>query len=241
MEFDYIEMGDCLELMNNIPDGSIDMILCDLPYGTTRNKWDSIVPLPELWAAYKRIAKKNAAVCLFSQPPFDKALGISNISKLRYEWIWVKDNGTGFLNANRMPLKKTENILVFYDTLPVYHPQMTEGKPYKNKQGSGSENWNYNRDQGGHITENNGTRYPVNVLNFNRDQQGYHTTQKPVALLEYLIRTYTDPGAVVLDNCMGSGSTCVACVNTDRHYIGFEREAKYFEIACQRLDEAESG
>ena len=236
MEYDYIDCGDCLELMKEIPDGSIDMILCDLPYGTTRNKWDSVIPFEPLWEQYNRIIKDNGAIVLFAQPPFDKMLGVSNINMLKYEWIWEKEAGTGFLNANKMPLKKSENILVFYKNLPTYNPQKTVGKPYKCKQGGDSNNYgDYDRV----VTENDGDRFPTNIIKFNRDKNKVHPTQKPVALLEYLIRTYTNEGDIVLDNCMGSGSTCVAAVNTGRHYIGFEKEPKYFDIACQRLDEVE--
>ena len=230
--------GDCLELMKDIPDGSIDMILCDLPYGTTRNKWDSTIPFESLWGQYERIIKDNGAIVLFSQPPFDKALSMSNIKLFRYEWIWEKDNATGFLNANRMPLKKTENILVFYKQLPIYNPQKTAGKPYKCKQGSGSSSWNYDESQGGYVTENNGDRFPTNIIKFNRDKDKFHPTQKPVALLEYLIKTYTNEGDTVLDNCMGSGSTGVACVNTGRKFIGMEMDDTYYEIAKQRIDNA---
>ena len=235
-----IRLGDCLELMKDIPDGSVDMILCDLPYGTTKNKWDSIIQLDELWKHYERIIKDNGAIVLFAQTPFDKVLGCSNLKLLRYEWIWVKESGTGFLNAKKMPLKNSENILVFYKSLPTYNPQMTAGKPYKCKQGSGSSNWNYNQDCGGHITENNGERYPVNVIKFNRERNTQHPTQKPVALLEYLIKIYTNPGEVVLDNCMGSGSTGVACVNTNRRFIGIELDEGYFNIAKKRIEEAQN-
>lgn len=235
MRLNYIDCIDCLEGMKEIPDGSVDMVLCDLPYGTTQNKWDSVIPFQTLWAEYDRVCKPNAAVVLFAQPPFDKQLAVSNLRDFRYEWIWEKDNATGFLNANKMPLKKTENILVFYKALPTYNPQKTPGKPYKCKQGSGSSSWNYDETQGGYITENNGDRYPVNVLHFNRDRERAHPTQKPVALCEYLIKTYTDPGEVVLDNCMGSGTTAVACVRTGRNFIGFELDEKYHAITLQRI------
>lgn len=233
-----LKQGDCLELMKDIPDGSIDMILCDLPYGTTKNKCDSIIPLDELWKHYERIIKDNGAIVLFSQPPFNIVLGCSNLKMFRYEWIWEKESGTGFLNAKKMPLKNSENILVFYKSLPTYNQQMSAGKPYKCKQGRGSSNWNYNEDCGGHVTENNGERYPLNIIKFNRDRNTVHPTQKPVALLEYLVKTYTNEGEVVLDNCMGSGSTGVACVNTGRKFIGMELDEKYFAIAKQRIEEA---
>ena len=230
--------GDCLELMKDIPDKSIDLILCDLPYGTTRNKWDSPIQIDELWYEYKRIIKDNAAIVLFAQPPFDKILGSSNIEMLRYEWIWQKDNETGFLNSKKMPLKIHENILVFYKKLPRYNPQMRTGfKPYKCVQGSGSSNWNYNEEFGGHVSESNGERYPVDVINFKKES-GLHPTQKPVPLLEYLIKTYTNEGDTVLDNCMGSGSTGVACVNLNRNFIGMELKQEYFDIAVERINDA---
>lgn len=232
-----IRQGDCLELMKEIPDKSIDMILCDLPYGTTRNNWDSIIPFDELWKHYSRIIKDNGAIVLFSQPPFDKVLACSNLKLFRYEWIWQKDQGTGFLNANRMPLKLHENILVFYKKLPTYNPQKTQGKPYKKKQNKKSSNYGYFVDCGTDNTD--GLRYPVDIIKFNK-QTGYHPTQKPVALNEYLIKTYTNEGETVLDNCMGSGSAGVACVNTNRNFIGFELNEGYFDIANKRIEEAEN-
>lgn len=225
--------------MKDIPDGSVDMILCDLPYGTTRNRWDTVIELDRLWEQYDRIIKENGAILLFAQLPFDKVLGMSHLKSLRYEWIWEKDNGTGFLNANKMPLKKTENILVFYKKAPTYNPQKTIGKPYVCKRGSGSASWNYNRSQGGYVTKNDGERFPTNLIKFNRDSEKFHPTQKPVPLLEYLIKTYTNPGEVVLDNCMGSGSTGVACVNTKRTFIGMELDKEYFDIAVRRIAEAQ--
>ena len=215
--------------MKWLPSGSVDMILCDLPYGTTRNKWDSIIPLDDLWGHYKRIIKKNGAIVLFAQTPFDKVLGASNLEMLKYEWVWQKENGTGFLNAKKMPMKIHENILVFYQELPTYNPQMRTGfKPYTQKSGRGSSNYG---EQVSVVTENSGERYPIDVLEFPRDKGKLHPTQKPVALLEYLIRTYTDEGDTVMDNCMGSGSTGVACVNTRRNFIGIELDPNYFETA----------
>ena len=228
--------GDCLELMKNIPDGSIDMILCDLPYGTTRNKWDSIIPLDRLWEQYERIIKDNGCIALFAQTPFDKVLGVSNLKLLKYEWIWEKDNGTGFINAKKMPLKLHENILIFYKKLPTYNPQMRKGfKPYSQKNGRGSSNYG---EQIRVVTENNGDRYPVDIIAFKRDRDKLHPTQKPVALLEYLIKTYTSESETVLDNCMGSGSTGVACANSNRRFIGMELEEKYFKLAKQRIEGA---
>lgn len=228
--------GDCLELMKDIPDKSIDMILCDLPYGTTaRNKWDCVIEYELLWEQYERIIKENGAICLFAQAPFDKTLACSNLTLFRYEWIWVKQQGTGHLNAKKMPMKAHENVLVFYKKLPTYNPQMREGKPYVCKSGRGSTNY---REQKSVITENSGFRYPLDVLSFQSDK-GLHPTQRPVALLEYLIKTYTNDGETVLDNCMGSGSTGIACINTNRNFIGIELDPTYFETAKKRLEEAE--
>lgn len=232
-----IKQGDCLELMKDIPDESIDMILCDLPYGTTKNKWDSVIPLNKLWKSYERIIKDNGAIVLFSQMPFSAELVHSNLKLFKYEWIWRKDNGTGFLNAKKMPLKIHENILVFYKKLPLYNPQMRTGfKPYKCKQGRHSTN--YGAYEQGHITESNGERYPIDIIKFKKDS-GLHPTQKPVELLEYLIKTYTNENETVLDNCMGSGSTGVACVNTNRNFIGYELDEHYFQIAKERLEQHE--
>jgi len=230
--------GDCLELMKDIPDGSIDMILCDLPYGVTRNEWDVPIPFEPLWQHYERITKENAAIILFSQMPFTVSLAQSNAALFRYEWVYKKRNPVGFLNSHKMPLKAHENILVFYKKLPVYNPQFWFGKPYKKKkQGHGSSNYG----KANLITEarSEGKRYPIDVLEFNNaTSRGLHPTQKPVALLEYLIRTYTNEGETVLDNCMGSGSTGVACVNTCRSFIGIELDEGYFETAKRRIESA---
>ena len=226
--------GDCLELMKDIPDGSVDMVLCDMPYGTTRNNWDRVIPIDSLWKEYKRVVKKNGAIVLFAQTPFDKILGASNLDMLKYEWIWEKSQGTGHLNAKKMPMKAHENVLVFYKRLPTYNPQMREGKPYTCKSGRGSTNY---RELKSVITENKGYRYPIDILKFNSDK-GFHPTQKPVELCEYLIKTYTNEGETVLDNCMGSGSTGAACVNTNRQFIGIELDEGYFNIAKKRIEEA---
>ena len=226
--------GDCLELMKTIPDKSIDAIICDLPYGTTSNKWDSIINLDDLWAQYKRICK--GAIVLTAQTPFDKVLGCSNLKMLKYEWIWVKENGTGFLNAKKAPLKNHENVLIFYEKQPTYNLQMRTGfKPYTQKAGRASSN--YRPQIGNVITENNGDRYPLSVFEFKRDKDKVHPTQKPVALMEYLVKTYTNQGDIVLDNCMGSGTTGVACKNLGRKFIGIEQDPNYFEIARKRIYE----
>ena len=233
--------GDCLEIMKDIPDKSIDMILCDLPYGTTRNKWDSVLSLDELWEQYERIIKDNGAIVLFAQTPFDKVLGCSNLKMLRYEWIWEKTSATGHLNAKKMPMKAHENILVFYKKLPTYNPQKTAGHKRKVSKAEHKINCVKTPNYGEHglTTYDSTERYPRSVQVFKTDKQkeSLHPTQKPVALLEYLIKTYTNEGETVLDNCMGSGSTGVACLNTNRKFIGIEKDDKYFDIACNRINE----
>lgn len=232
--------GDCLELMKDIPDGSIDMILCDLPYGTTKNKWDSVIDLGQMWNQYKRIIKPNGCIALFAQNPFGAELICSNRKMFRYELIWEKTPCTGFLNANRMPLRAHENILVFYKKLPTYNPQMEKGKLH-GRGGYGRLTSNYgNFDTTKRI--NADEYYPRDIMRFRAEncfggsRSRLHPTQKPVPLLEYLIKTYTDPGQVVLDNCMGSGSTGVACVNTGRDFIGIELDPGYFETAKNRIE-----
>jgi DNA modification methylase len=234
--------GDCFEWMPQIENKSIDMILCDLPYGTTQNKWDSILPLDLLWSEYERIIKDNGVVVLFAQTPFDKVLGASNIKLLKYEWIWKKDRGTGHLNAKKMPMKAHENILVFYKRTPTYNPQKTTGhKPLNNFYTSHSGS-NYGKAQKGVSGGGNTDRYPVSIIQFNTVNNyksgRVHPTQKPVDLLEYLIKTYTKDGDIVLDNCIGSGSTAVACLNTSRNFIGIEKEWTYCEIANERVNDA---
>lgn len=238
MNYDYIEQGDCLELMKKIPDGSVDMILCDLPYGTTKNKWDNVIPFDSLWTQYERIIKDNGAVVLFCDGLFTANLIKSNVRMWRYNLIWDKQRGCDFLNANVKPLKSHEDIAVFYKKKPIYNKQVWYSTPYKRtKNGSLSDNYGDRKEAWSESTD--GARNPLTILSFARDGDRSHPTQKPVALLEYLIKTYTNEGDIVLDNCMGSGSTCIAAVNTNRHYIGFELDEKYFQIACQRLDEVE--
>lgn len=235
-----LQQGDCLELMKDIPDKSIDMILCDLPYGTNRNRWDTVIPFDELWKQYKIIIKDHGAICLFGQEPFSSVMRLSNLKMYCYNWTWtwIKDSGTGFLNAHRMPLKNSELISVFYKKLPVYNSQMRKGfKPYVIKQGE-TKSSNYGK-QTGALTKSNGERYPLETIHFKRDKDKQHPTQKPVALLEYLIKTYTNGNETVLDNTMGSGSTGVSCVNTGRNFIGMELDPKYFKIAKNRITEAE--
>ena len=237
MENVQLYQGDCLEEMKNIPDKSIDMILCDLPYGTTRNKWDTVIDLDLLWSQYERIIKDNGAIVLFAQVPFNIVLGYSNLKLLKYEWIWEKEQGTGHLNAKKMPLKSHENIMVFYKKSPTYNPQMV-GNEVRTVKRSGNKSKTTNYGDFIEIKESTYIgRYPKDIIKFNKDK-GYHPTQKPVALLEYLIKTYTNEGEIVLDNCMGSGSTGVACQNTGRKFIGIELDDKYFEISKSRLNEA---
>ena len=241
---DYkLYQGDCLEVMDKlIEEGAkVDAIITDPPYGTTACKWDSIIPLDEMWERLNKLIKPNGAIILFAQTPFDKVLGASNLKMLRYEWIWEKEQGTGGLNANKMPLKKHENILIFYKKLPTYHPQFTYGTPYKIKRDyNDSEVYGKTGTRDGYISNNEGKRYLVSIIKFNREmKKRYHRTQKPVALLEYLIKTYTNEGDLILDFTMGSGSTGVACLNTNRKFIGIELDENYFNIAKERIEDTE--
>lgn len=231
--------GDCLEIMKDIPAESIDMILCDLPYGTTKNKWDSIIPLEKLWEQYNRIIKSDGAIVLFSQIPFTIELAKSNIKDLKYEWIWEKEQGTGHLNAKKMPMKAHENILVFYKKLPTYNPQWEYGKPYIATYSTHSSNYGKQKDSVTTISD--GRRYPKDIIKIKKAKtdKHLHPTQKPVVLLEYLIKTYTNENETVLDNCMGSGSTGVACKNTNRNFIGIELDEKYYNIAKERIQDLE--
>ena len=234
-----LHQGDCLELMKDIPDGSIDMILCDLPYGTTECKWDSIIPLDKLWEQYMRIIKENGVVVLTSAQPFTTKLIESNRKHYKYNWYWLKNMVTGFCFAKYQPMRKVEDVCVFYKKMPKYNPQgLVEIKNPKPKVRKKMErnDWIYRDTLNGEFTPQ-WTNYPNNVLEF-KSERGYHPTQKPVSLFEYLIKTYTDEEMVVLDNCMGSGTTGVACVNTNRRFIGMELDEKYFNIARQRIEEA---
>lgn len=243
MQFDIIYNQECIAGMaEHLPDESVDMILCDLPYGITHNEWDTLIPYDQLWQQYHRVLKPNKVVALFSQCPFDKTLAMSNIDELKYEWIWVKTQGRGFLNANVRPLVQHETILIFStgtaspsssdDTRMPFYPQYDIGTPYVAIRGSASQNYGAQRMT---TTVNEGVRYPTSVIKFNNDACKHHPTQKPVNLLEYLILTYTKQGDVVLDNCMGSGSTALACLNTGRHYVGFELNKEYYDIAQRRI------
>ncbi|MET4703090.1 site-specific DNA-methyltransferase [Frigoribacterium sp. UYMn621] len=231
--------GDCLELLPAIPSASVDMILCDLPYGTTRNPWDSIIDLDLLWPEYLRVAKPNAAIVLTAQTPFDKVLGFSRLDLLRYEWIWEKTTATGHLNAKRMPMKAHENVLVFYRSLPTYNPQMTTGHERKVSSAEHKRNSKATTNWGEHgLTSYDSTeRYPRSVQVFATDKQKskIHPTQKPVALFEYLIRTYTNEGDVVLDNAAGSGTTAIAARNLGRNFVCMESNAEYYRASELRL------
>lgn len=228
--------GDCLEVMGllEIVGPMADMVLCDPPYGTTKNKWDAVVPLEKMWPRIWHCTKSSAAVVLTAQAPFDKVLGASCIDRLKYEWIWRKGAGTGFLNAKLAPLKDHENALVFYAQQPTYNPQMRTGfKPYRRAQGK-TKSSNYGQQPGAFIVSN-GDRYPVTTIEFQRDRDKLHPTQKPVALFAYLIQTYTNPGEVVLDFCAGSGTTAVAAEMTGRKWVCIEKEEKYCELIAKRL------
>ena len=231
---------DCLEEMDKLIERGIkvDAIITDPPYGTTRNKWDSVIPFDEMWKRLNRLIKPNGAIVLFGNEPFSSTLRCSNLNNYKYDWYWQKDSGTGFLNAKKQPLRNIETISIFYKKQPTYNPQMRLGfKPYKCNQGK-TKTQNYGK-QTGATTVSNGERYPLNTLCFNRDNGKLHPTQKPVALMEYLIKTYTNENETVLDFTMGSGSTGVACINTNRNFIGIELDKKYFDIAKERIEKAD--
>lgn len=234
--------GDCLEYFHLIEDKSVDMILCDLPYGTTSCKWDTVIPFEPLWKEYERLIKPNGAIVLTASQPFTSALVMSNLKLFKYEWIWVKDKPNNFATANKIPMKYHENILVFYKRQPLYNKQLEKrdggGKRYKYAV-------NYENQQSEHLTLKNGTKYfdietknPSTVQKFStgRRQDLIHPTQKPVTLIEYLIKTYTNKGDFVLDNCMGSGTTGVACLNTGRKFLGIEIEGEYYDKAVERIN-----
>jgi site-specific DNA-methyltransferase (adenine-specific) len=237
--------GDCLELMKNIPDGSVDMILCDLPYGTTSCKWDTVIPFEPLWEQYRRIIKKNGAIVLFGSQPFTSALVMSNPTWFKYDWYWEKDKATGHLNAKKQPMRNVETISVFYGKQCMYNPQLYVKDPRDIRPAT---NKRMNSDVYGDMSANSVREipkemgYPKQILKYSSQFGGgipsHHPTQKPVALCEYLIRTYTNEGETVMDNTMGSGTTGVACANTRRNFIGIEQDDKYFEIGKNRIEEA---
>ena len=234
---------DCLEGMKDIPDKSIDCIICDLPYGTTPCKWDSIIDFNLLWEQYERIIKDNGAICLFGQEPFSSLLRCSNIKLYKYDWYWQKERLTNVFQVKRRPGKVIECISIFYKKQPTYNPQMTnyEGQKVTNKIG---KNAKFSITQSVSIKQptiynDNGTRYPLQVLRINRDSmydERLHPTQKPIELIEYLIKTYSNEGDIILDNCIGSGTTAVAAMNTNRNFIGFELDKNYFDIAIKRIE-----
>lgn len=246
-----LKHGDCLEVMKEIPDASVDMILCDLPYGKTQNKDDKPLPFAELWGHYKRIIKDDGAILLFAQGAFYVELVNSNRKMFRYDLIWDKQLVSGFLNAKRMPLRQHEQIAVFYKKMPTYNPQFTEGKPLHGMGNKFRHSKNKNNNYGIFDSCNNPSaerkgdtkKYPKSILTFPRKAscKMVHPTQKPVSLLEYLIRTYTNEGDTVLDNCMGSGSTGVACINTGRNFYGVEKNEQTFETAVKRIKKAQEG
>ena len=224
--------GDCLKLMKDIPDASVDMILCDLPYGTTANKWDTIIPFEPLWEQYERVIKDNGAIVLTANQPFTTELIASNRKSYKYVWYWEKTKPSNHLNAKKQPLRTIEDIVVFYKKQPTYNPRMTKREKTIIGKDTGTQK-TYGKTKGGYSKEYT-HKYPVNLLRFPRDKQ-VHPTQKPVALLEYLIKTYTNESETVLDNVMGSGSTGVACLNTNRSFIGIELDKNTFKIAKNRI------
>lgn len=234
-----LRQGDCLNLMCEIPDKSVDMILCDLPYGTTQCKWDTIIPFEPLWEQYNRVIKDCGAVVLFGSEPFSSSLRMSNISNYKYDWIWDKKIPSGMCNAKIQPMRQTENISVFINGKSHYNPQMIKrDKPIK----AGGLKDSYSGGNAGQtmkpLHKTYDEKYPTTLLSFDKIRKGsLHPTQKPVPLLEYLIKTYTNEGETVLDNCMGSGSTGIACINTNRNFIGIELDNTYFEIAKKRIEE----
>lgn len=232
-----VYLGDCLEVMGEIADGSVDMILCDLPYGTTACAWDSRIPLEPLWAHYKRVIKPNGAIVLTASQPFTSVLVMSNLAWFKYEWVWQKTNAGDFMSSSSRPRKMHENICVFYDSQPTYNPQFQKGKPYIDKP----------RRRTNRIADsampnlgiaNHGFRFPSSIQKVSNGNNGIvHPTQKPVALFAYLIRTYTNPGELVLDNCIGSGTTAIAAIETGRRWIGIEKDAEYHRLATERIEQ----
>mgnify|MGYP003440580027 FL=1 len=243
---DTIHNADCFDVMPEIQKGKVDLILADLPYGTTACKWDSILPFKDMWIEFERLIKPNGVIVLTASQPFTSALVMSNPKMFKYEWIWEKNRGTGFLTAKKIPLKIHENILVFYNKQPTYNPQKTMADENKIDKRKTLNNLPFRKDtvtvKEGYTRirkADDGTRYPVSVQNFNNSNNvnSLHPTQKPIDLMEYLIKTYTNEGDLVLDCCMGSGTTCLAAKRTGRSYIGIEQDEKYFKIAEQRLNE----
>ena len=241
VENPILMQGDCLEMMKSIPDGSVDMILCDLPYGTTACKWDSVIPFEPLWAAYRRVCKPNAAIVLTASQPFASCLIQSNLKKFRHEWLWKKDKSGNFAAAKFQPLRNYENVLVFSEERVNYKPQM-EARDVPIKRGNSSEQGKLKNQKSSvrisSTAKEYNERFPTAILEgFGTVRRTIHPTQKPVALFEYLIKTYTLEGETVLDNCMGSGTTGIACKNLNRNFIGIELDPEYFKIAENRINE----
>lgn len=245
----WLMQGDCLERMKEIPDGSVDMVLCDPPYQKTQNSWDTIIPFEPMWVQLQRIIKPNGAIVMFGQNTFSFKLGLSNEKLFRYTLTWEKTKAGGFLNANRMPLQAHEDILVFYSKLPTYNPQKESGKPYIKKAVTDGDGGNYGKfSRVGTVNENKGDRFPRSVVKFSNDNhKSLHKTQKPVELMEYMIKTYTNENETVLDFTMGSGSTIKAALNTNRKSIGIElgqcekKNSEYFgmdwtDVLIDQLD-----
>jgi site-specific DNA-methyltransferase (adenine-specific) len=230
-------LGDCLERMKEIPSSSVDMVLADPPYGTTQCKWDSVIDLPAMWRELGRVCKPNAAIVMTAAQPFSSILGASNVRDLRYSWVWEKSAATGHLNAKRMPMKNHEDVLVFYKKQPTYNPQGIQafGKVTRRGGNGGC----YGKSGVENLQEF--TNYPRTIQKFASEGKTVHSTQKPVSLMEYLIKTYTNNGDTVLDFCMGSGTTGVACINTDREFIGMEMDADIFQVATDRINGAMKG
>jgi DNA modification methylase len=246
IEINKTYFGDCLEIMKIIPDKSIDFILCDPPFNTTHAQWDSPIDLPKMWEQYNRIIKDNGAILLFAQTPFDKVLGASNLEMLRYEWIWEKTQGTGHLNAKKMPLKCHENILAFYKKLPTYNPQKTTGHKRKVSTAHHKRNTNTGELYGkcDNFSDYDSTdRYPRSVLKYASDKQKMngtefkHSTQKPLELIKYFIKTYSNEGDLVLDNCSGSGTLGLACKELKRNYIMIENDLVFYNMSKKRVGE----
>ena len=234
-----VHQGDCLEVLRQIPDESVDMILCDLPYGTTQCKWDTIIPFEPLWTEYRRVAKRNAAMVLTAAQPFTSVLIGSNLKEFKYTWVWEKSKATGYLNAKKMPMRAHEDVCVFYRKPPLYNPQMWESTPY-NKGSAHRPTEVYGKQKEVLVKNDTGLRYPRTVQYFKTaESEGkvYHPTQKPIALFRYLIETYTNEGDVVLDSCLGAGTTALAALSCNRRFIGIELDKKYVQISEDRIKE----
>lgn len=247
--FDTVYNEDCLIGMSKIPSKTVNLILCDLPYGTTQNKWDSVIDLSKLWSEYMRIIKDNGVVVLTAQGLFTAKLIMSNESWFKYKIVWIKSKSTNFLNAKKQPLRKHEDICVFYNQRPTYNPQMLQGESYDKGMRKDQETGCYGKFRPAHI-RSDGMRYPNDVICMEdsiddnvyfktAESEGvvYHPTQKPLALTKYLIETYSNPNDLILDNCMGSGTTAIAAIMTNRHYVGFEKDRRYYAITCKRISD----